>query len=130
MTKRRLLGGLTVGVVLLAALGLCALRVRRQWQARHDAELVAVSDEEIAFAKVKEGMSETEVRSIAGEPNEVQEPPRLTHVEPIDAACVEGARKLLLYQRAPRKSLLVLFDANRRVKCVERLFLIYGPWRT
>lgn len=119
MTKRYLIAGTTV-VFLIAVVAVSA----RAWQ-RH----VARQRIETALAYVKPGMSPVDVERLLGPPT-FDETPISSTFSPSRETCKQRSVSAYVYQSPREATLVVFFDAQKRVECLETMtsFRIISLW--
>ena len=74
-------------------------------------------------SRVQVGMSEAEVREALGEPTQNREVGDNPIYVPQDARCKDVARRCLVYESWSEHTVLVFFDSEMRVVCVEKSIL-------
>lgn len=101
-------------VTLLAVASLVgAVRYREWHNAREHRERVAV-----ATASAKRGMSSAQIKKMLGEPTFVER--KISDMfTPSDATCQQRSESSFIYQAMPEQTLVVFFDEQDRVTCVE-----------
>jgi hypothetical protein len=71
--------------------------------------------------RIQAGMSESDVVRIMGQPSRtVVDAARFRDELSGDRKCLDGAKRILVYEVAPRRRVHVVMDVNATVTCVEK----------